>query len=142
MLLCSYSRCTLDNLPCSLALCCKTANSSLEPETSSKISSCSSHVRCEKSAPRFRAEWPDVRMACTQSTIQISAHASLIILHAEVALTNAVVSHNGDPMTPWFHVEHATLMPATCGFLWLLQTLISATFPQAAVHLFTGSFTR
>ena len=31
-----------------------------------------------------------------------------------VASTDAVVGRSGDPMTPWFHVQHAALMPATC----------------------------
>ena len=31
------------------------------------------------------------------------------------------------PMTPWFHVRHVLLMPATCDCAWLLRMPIVAT---------------
>ena len=43
------------------------------------------------------------------------------------ASTDAVVSHSGDPMTLWSHVQHVALMPATCGSAWLLKMPILAT---------------
>ena len=43
------------------------------------------------------------------------------------ASINAVASHNGDPMTPWFHVRHVPLMPATRDCAWLLEMPILAT---------------
>ena len=55
-------------------------------------------------------------------------HVMLIIFQLVGGVQNAVVSHNGDPHdTPWFHVRHALLMPATCDCAWLLTMPIVAT---------------
>ena len=70
MLLGGYSRCALGDLPRSLVLRPKTAESGRSQKTASEFSSCSSNARCDKSAPRVRAEWPDARMPGTQDRYQ------------------------------------------------------------------------